>query len=95
VRLERSKNEHMETAEYHNEATFCVFELAEAVRWIGLSFCSAELPPGLRKICGTFVTSSNSRGSPHKPRGSALQSSPAMLGSFSTLSGSFRLLSPL
>jgi hypothetical protein len=34
---------------------------------------SAGLPPGLRKTCGTFVRSSKIRGSPHKPRGSALQ----------------------
>ena len=30
------------------------------------------LPPGLRKTCGSLVRSSKSRGSPHKPRGSAL-----------------------
>jgi hypothetical protein len=35
---------------------------------IGLSFCSAGLPPQLRKTCGTFVTSTRIRGSPHKPR---------------------------
>ena len=40
---------------------------------IDLSFCSAGLPAGLRKTCGTFVKSSKSLGSPHKPRGSALQ----------------------
>jgi hypothetical protein len=28
---------------------------------------------GLRKTCGTLVTSSKIRGFPHKPRGSALQ----------------------
>jgi len=40
---------------------------------IGLSFCSAGLPPGLRKTCGTFFRSAKIRGSPHKPRGPALQ----------------------
>src|ERR1700680_4622178 len=35
--------------------------------------CSAGLPPGLRKTCGTFFRSSKIRGSPHKPRGPALQ----------------------
>ena len=35
--------------------------------------CSAGLPPGLRKTCGTFFRSSRIRGSPHKPRGPALQ----------------------
>ena len=33
----------------------------------------AGLPPELRKTCGTFVRSSKIRGSPHKPRGPALQ----------------------
>src|ERR1700724_1742470 len=41
--------------------------------WIGLSFCSAGLPPRLRKTCGTLVRSAKIRGSPHKPRGPALQ----------------------
>jgi len=36
-------------------------------------FCSTGLPPGLRKTCGTLVRSSKIRGSPHKPRGPALQ----------------------
>src|SRR5437588_10359794 len=40
---------------------------------IGLSSCSAGLPPGLRKTCGTFLMSSKIRGSPHKPRGPTLQ----------------------
>jgi len=39
----------------------------------GARFCSAGLPPGLRKTCGTFARSSKIRGSPHKPRGTALQ----------------------
>src|ERR1051325_4933701 len=39
----------------------------------GRSFRNAELPPGCREPYGSFFRSSKIRGSPHKPRGSALK----------------------
>src|SRR3981081_4211751 len=56
----------------HGEQTFSyigALTCAAQCLW----FCSAGLPPGLRKTCGTSVGSSKIRGSPHKPRGPALQ----------------------